>query len=95
MVRKAAIRTKGGSGPSGMDAEGWRRIIASNQFGATYSDLRKAFAEVFKKLCTKLDENNTIEDFLANHLIELLPLTIKTIYDWRNGDPFKRRNDAR
>ena len=29
MVRKAAIKTKGGAGPSGMDADGWRRIFAS------------------------------------------------------------------
>ena len=33
MVRKAAIKTKGGSGPSAMDADGWRRILCSNNFG--------------------------------------------------------------
>ena len=71
MIRKAAIKTKGGSGPSGMDAEGWRRILASNQFGTTNCDLRKTFAEVIKKLCTEIDENNTIEAFLANRLIPL------------------------
>ena len=27
MIRKAAIKTKGGSGPSAMDADGWRRIL--------------------------------------------------------------------
>eukprot|EP00794_Sanderia_malayensis_P002438 gene2438-2804_t len=32
-VRKAAIRTKGGSGPPGMDGAGWRRILTSNSFG--------------------------------------------------------------
>ena len=54
-----------------MDAEGWRRILASNQFGATNCDLRKTFAEVIKKLYTEVDENNTIEAFLANRLIPL------------------------
>ena len=32
MIRKVAIRTKGGLGPSSMDADGWRRILASNNF---------------------------------------------------------------
>ena len=41
-VRKAAIRTKGGSGPSGLDAYGWRRIFTSKSFGECASDLCKA-----------------------------------------------------
>ena len=32
MIRKVAIRTKGALGPSSMDADGWRRILASNNF---------------------------------------------------------------
>ena len=35
-----------------MDADGWRRILASNNFGTSNSDLRKAFAKVFHKLCS-------------------------------------------
>ena len=31
MIRKAAIKTKGGSGPSAMDADGWRRILMFKQ----------------------------------------------------------------
>ena len=27
MIRKATIKTKGGSGPSGMDADGWRILF--------------------------------------------------------------------
>ena len=41
-VRKAALKTKGGCGSLAMDAEGWRRILTSNQFGNSSSDLRKA-----------------------------------------------------
>ena len=52
MILKAAIKTKGGVGPSGMDTVGWRRILVSNNFGKSNFDLRKAFAEVVKKLCT-------------------------------------------
>ena len=53
MIKKAALRTKGGSGPSGMDADGWRRILASNSFGTASSDLRKTFTEFIKVICTK------------------------------------------
>jgi len=35
-IRKATIKTRGGSGPSGMDADGWRRIILSNCFGVNH-----------------------------------------------------------
>ena len=63
MIRKAVIRTKGGSGPLGMD--GWRRILASNNFGTSISDLRKAFAKVVQKLCTDFVETHTIEAFLS------------------------------
>ena len=33
MIRKAAIKTRGGSGPSGLDADGWKRILLSKKFG--------------------------------------------------------------
>ena len=49
-----AIRAKGVSGRSGMDANGWRRILSSNNFGTSSSDLRKAFANVVQTLCTDL-----------------------------------------
>ena len=70
MIRKAAVRTKGGSGASGMDADGWRRILASNDLGTSGSDLRIAFANVVQKMCTDLAETHAIKAFLA------LPLDI-------------------
>ena len=71
MIRKVAIRTKGVSGPSGMDADGWHRIVASNDFGTSRSYPRKAFANVVQKLCTDFVETHTIEAFLSCHLIPL------------------------
>ena len=56
MIRKASIRTKGGTGRSGLDANGWRSILAPNSFGTSSSDLRKTFANVVQKLCTDLVE---------------------------------------
>ena len=51
LIKKEAIRAKGGVGSSGLDADGWRRIIVSSCFETTTSDLRKAITELVKKLC--------------------------------------------
>ena len=57
LLKKAAIRAKGGSGSSGLDVDGRRRIIVSC-FGAATSDRRKAIAELIKKSCTTNISNN-------------------------------------
>ena len=75
MVKQAALKTRGGSGPSGMDADGWRKILVSNHYGATGADLRRAFAEMIKKMCTEKEEprngTTSLESFLACRLIPL------------------------
>ena len=38
-IESAAKATKGSAGPSGMDADIWRRILCSKAFGKTSSDL--------------------------------------------------------
>ena len=50
-VRKTALKTKGGPGPSAMDAEGWRRILISKKSGNSSSDLCKAIMRITQKLC--------------------------------------------
>ena len=52
-----------------MDADGWRRMLALNSFITTNSNLRKAFANVVKQLCTDLIETKTVEAFLSCRLI--------------------------
>ena len=64
------------TGPSGLDADGWRRILCSSTFGTTTLDLRKAIAEMTKKLCIEsLSQNagdkSPIEAFVACRLIPL------------------------
>ena len=71
IIRSPAIRTKGGSAPSGMDAYGCSRILACNNFETSSSDLRKAFANAVQKLCTGLVETHTIEAFLSCRLMPL------------------------
>ena len=68
-VRKTAINTEGGSGPSGLDADGWRRILASNCFGDSSSDLCRAIASFTKKLCSEKLDASSLEAFLASRLI--------------------------
>ena len=70
-VRKAALKTRGGAGPSGLDADGWKRIFTSNQFGDSTDDLCKTFAEMIKKLFTVENQSTSLEAFLANRLIPL------------------------
>ena len=38
MVRKATMKTRGGSGPSSLDADGWKRILLSENFGESSSE---------------------------------------------------------
>ena len=40
MVKEAALKTKDGSGPSGLDADGWRKILVSKSYGTINVDLR-------------------------------------------------------
>ena len=47
-MKKVAIRTNGGPGPSGLDADGWRKMLTSKVFGSCTFDLRKAVADFIK-----------------------------------------------
>ena len=70
-IQKAAVKTQGGSGPSGMDADGWKRVLTSKQFGKSSIDLSKAFDEVIKKICSIENQSASLEAFLACRLIPL------------------------
>lgn len=76
LVLDVAAHTKGGSGPSGLDGDGWRRILCSSSFGTTNSDLRKAIVDMIKKLCTeKITDSegggDCLEAFVACRMIPL------------------------
>ena len=64
-------RTRGGSGPSGMDADGWGRILTSNSFGKSSTNICIALANVAKKSCVEADQTDSLEAFLASRLIPL------------------------
>ena len=72
VIMKASILTKGGSEPSGLDADGWRRILTSCAFETATLDFYKAFAQLIKELCVEeLDSPLSLESFLACRLIPL------------------------
>ena len=70
-IQKAAVKTQGGSGPSGMDADGWKRILTLKQFGKSSIDLYRAFAEVIKEIYSIENQSASLEAFLACWLIPL------------------------
>ena len=103
MVLKAESITKGGSGPSGLDADGWRRMLISNSFGTASSDLRKSIADFIKKLSSKRInfENISLEAFIACRLIPLnknpglRPIGVgEVLRRWKGGNEYnkERRN---
>ena len=66
MVRDAAMRTKGSGAPSGVDANGFRRILASKSFKKSGTDLCAAIAAMTRRLCTEFIDS--LEAILANRL---------------------------
>ncbi|XP_057293937.1 uncharacterized protein LOC130622497 [Hydractinia symbiolongicarpus] len=75
LVKKCAAATKGACGPSGVDADEWRRILDSNIYGDTGSDLRRAVAQMVKQLCMiemeKVNQCATLEVLMSCRLIPL------------------------
>ena len=70
-VKEAIPKTKGAAGPSGLDVDGWKRVLTSNQFGSSSNDLCKTFAKVIRKLCTTEDLSSSLEALLSCRLIPL------------------------
>ena len=71
LIRRSAMRTNGGAGPSGLDGDGWRRIITSNCFGTASTDLCTSIANLTKKVCTEIHSSKSLEPLMASRLIPL------------------------
>ena len=48
MVKEAALKTKSGSGSSGLDPDGWRKILVPKSYGKINADLRRPFDNIIK-----------------------------------------------
>ena len=77
LVKKAAIKTIGGCGSSGLDADNWCRILLFNQFGSSPLDLRTSIANFVKRLfnlnihLSNSDTDNSLEASTTSRLIPL------------------------
>ena len=76
-IANAALKTRGAAGPSGLDADGWKRILVSKNFGTIGKDLRTAIAKMTQTLCTQTlstspERSSSIDAYTANRLIPLL-----------------------
>ena len=71
MVRETALKTKGSGGPSGVDANGFKRLLASKSFKRSGTNLCNAIATMTRKLCTEHVDPSSIEALVSSRLIPL------------------------
>ena len=70
-VRKAVLKNKDGYGPSGKDAEVWKRILTSKQFAESSTELCTTVNNMIKKLWIEKGLAYTLEALLSCTLILL------------------------
>ena len=70
-ILKAAKDTKGSGGPSGMDADQYRRLLCSKNFLKEAKALREELAEFARKLATNMYDPQLVEVYIACRLIPL------------------------
>ena len=68
-IRQAALHTHGAAGPSGLDAQAWRRLYSSIKSAST--SLCTALASVGQRIATTLVNPDGLSAFVACHLIPL------------------------
>ena len=69
LIRSIALRTEGAAGPSGIDAQGWRRLCSS--FQQASSELCEALASLCKRICSSYVDPCGLTAFVACRLIAL------------------------
>ena len=70
-ILKAALLTKGAAGPSGLDANNWRQILLSKNFGKHGINLRSSIAKLSRVLCTEELQINGNANKETNSIIPL------------------------
>ena len=71
LIYKCSKNTSGAAGPSGADAEMWKRLLGSKQFKTKPAELCEAVAELARKLCLSEVNPTYIRAFIAGRLIPL------------------------
>ena len=68
-IRKAAMTTHGSHGPSGLDANEWRRIIT--HFGQQSVEISKTLAKIAQQISTEILSHELLEPYNACRLFPL------------------------
>ena len=68
-LRRAALRTSGAAGPSGLNADGWRRLCSS--FKSHSDNLCEVLTSFAHRICTELVNPKLLIAFVACRLIPL------------------------
>ena len=68
-IRSAVLRVEGGAGPSGIDAQGWRRLCTS--FGVVSDDLCRALADFTRRILSEPIPVEHLEAYVACRLVPL------------------------
>jgi hypothetical protein len=71
LIFKSAKITHGSAGPSGIDADMWRRILCSASFGHLSEDIRDSVARMCRRLCTENVDPSSISALTNCRLIPL------------------------
>ena len=68
-IRAAALKSSGSAGPSGVDANGWRRLCIS--FKAASKELCSSIAALARRISTEFIDPTSMETFVACRLVPL------------------------
>ena len=83
-IKRAAEKTKGSHGPSGVDAELWKKQLLS--FGPSSHALREAIAAATRRLCSTFVDPVCLEALLACRLLPLMKKggRVQANWHWRS-----------
>ena len=70
-IKRAALKTKGSAGPSGMHADLFRSLLCSNKHAKESKDLREQIALLTRQLAMKVFDPSLLEPLMACRLIPL------------------------
>ena len=70
-IMKAAMNTRGSAGPSGMDAEQYRRVLCSKNFSKAGKNLREEIALLARNLASKHYHPALLDAYIGCRLIPL------------------------
>ena len=69
LIREAALRIKGSGGPSGVDANGFKGMLACKSFKKSSTKLCDSLATLTRRLYTEFVDRLTIEPIVASRLV--------------------------